>query len=365
MESPYVGELRVAIGALQKAAQLSQSIVSSNDKGVIEKEDLSPVTVADFAVQVLLTSTIKNAFPQDRVVGEEDAADLRKNNVLMERVWDLLTRIADDTDTLSLCKLPETREQMCDLIDECGASSPGGPGSGRTWIFDPIDGTKTYVRGELYAINVALLVDGVQTVGVVGCPNMSIKAQAPLKNENIDPSGEGCIVFAVKGHGAYARPLVGSFEDVKPTKLEQHAQGLDAKDARFVTCNTIVDSALSGVHEVVAERLGVPFPGCDLLPWVLRWTCLAMGLGNATVWVYKRKDRYAKAWDHAGAMLLFEECGGKITDVRGKPIDLTAGRKMSANFGFVAAPAGLHEKVVDAVHLVLREQGHQELLADA
>lgn len=99
-----------------------------------------------------------------------------------------------------------------------------------------------------------------------------------------------------------------------------------------------------------------------MLPWVLRWAALAMGLGNTTVWVYKRRDRYAKAWDHAGAMLLFEETGGKITDVHGKDIDLAAGRKMSANFGFVAAPERLHPRVLAAVQDVLREAGHEELL---
>ncbi|KAK2682267.1 Inositol monophosphatase-like [Fusarium oxysporum f. sp. vasinfectum] len=318
MNSPYAKELTVAIGALQKAAQLSQSIVSDKDKGAIEKDDLSPVTVADFAVQALLTATIKNAFPEDKVVGEEDASDLRQNSVLMERVWQLLEGIAGDEDTVSLCKLPESREQMCDLIDECGASSPSA--TGRTWVFDPIDGTKTYLLGQLYAINMALLVDGEQTVGIVGAPNLSIDAQAPLKNEEIDPKDEGCIFFAAK-----------------------------------------VDSALSGIHEIVASRLNTPYPGNDLLPWVLRWAVLAMGLGNTTVWVYKRRDRYAKAWDHAGAMLLFEETGGKITDVHGKKIDLTAGRKISANFGFVGAREG-HERVLGVVREVLMEQGKEEFL---
>ncbi|KAF7547054.1 hypothetical protein G7046_g9127 [Stylonectria norvegica] len=358
MESPYAKELTVAFGAVQKAAQLSQSIVSAKDKGVIEKEDLSPVTVADFAVQALLTATVKDAFPGDRVVGEEDATDLRKNPVLMGRVWELLGRIAQEDTTL--CKLPASQEQMCDLIDECGASSPGS--QGRTWIFDPIDGTKAYVRGELYAINVALLVDGKQTVGVVGCPNMSIHAQAPLQNQNIDPSGEGCIVFAVKDHGAYIRPMNGSVDSVHMRKLSSVPQGLRTQDVRFVTSVSIVDSALDGIHEIVADRLGVPFPGCDLVPWVLRWAVLALGLGNTTIWVYKRKDRYAKAWDHAGAMLLFEETGGKITDVIGRDIDLTAGRKLTDNFGFVAAPADIHGEVLEVVHQVLRDQGRQDYL---
>ncbi|KAH6897134.1 hypothetical protein B0T10DRAFT_556973 [Thelonectria olida] len=351
MDSQYMYscEVSVAIGALQNAARLSQSIVSAKDKGVIEKEDLSPVTVADFAVQALLAATIKHAFPEDRAVGEEDASDLRKNPVLLERVWSLLTRV----EGAAGCKLPASREQMCDLIDECGSSSPG---PGRTWVFDPIDGTKTYVRGELYAINMGLLLDGEQVAGIVACPNMSINATAPLRNENIDPAGQGCILFAVKNHGAFVRTM----NDSNAKKLSRHTTG---QDVRFVTCANIVDSALDGIHEIVADRLNAPYPGCDLVPWVLRWAVLAMGLGNTTVWVYKRRDRYAKAWDHAGAMLLFEEAGGMITDVHGNPIDLTAGRKICNNFGFVAAPADLHGRVLQTVRDVLHEQGKQEFLA--
>ncbi|CAF3476856.1 hypothetical protein SNK04_002004 [Fusarium graminearum] len=354
MDSAYKRELSVAIEALQKAAQVSQSIVANKDKGAIEKDDLSPVTVADFAVQALLTATIKNAFPEDKVVGEEDASDLRQNSVLMERVWDLLMRVAGDEDTPSLCQLPSTREQMCDLIDECGASSPSS--SGRTWIFDPIDGTKTYLKGQLYAINMALLVDGEQVAGIVGAPNLSIDAKAPLKNEDIDPKGEGCIFFAVKGHGAYVRPLSSD----QPRRLSPHTAN---EQISFVTSASVVDSNLEGVHEAVASRLSAQYPGSDLVPWVLRWAVLAMGLGNTTVWVYKRRDRYAKAWDHAGAMLLFEEAGGKITDVHGKKIDLTAGRKMSANFGFVAAPTNIHGRILQTVHDVLKEQGKEEFLS--
>ncbi|KAI9167815.1 3'(2'),5'-bisphosphate nucleotidase [Paramyrothecium foliicola] len=360
MDSPYAQELTVALGVVQKAAKLSQSIVSANDKGVVEKEDLSPVTIADFAIQALLVATFKAAFPTDKFVGEENASDLRENPVLLERVWGLLVQIGQDEDAASLCKLPHTREQMCDLIDECGS---GKPGPGRTWVFDPIDGTKTYVRKELYAINIGLLVEGKQALGVVGCPNLSMTAKAPLRNEDVDPTGNGCIVFAVKDHGAYVRPLAGSVQDVQPSRIPKlDSKPLDLSDVRFVTCVRMVDSALEGTHQAVAEKIGVPFPGCDLLPWVLRWATLAMGLGNAIIWVYKRKDRLAKIWDHTGAMLLYEETGGKITDVNGKDIDLSVGRKTTANFGFIAAPASIHGKLLEAVHEVLREQGHGDFL---
>ncbi|RFU81413.1 aminopeptidase [Trichoderma arundinaceum] len=354
-------ELETAFGALTQASKLSQLIISSHDKGTITKDDLSPVTIADFAIQALLIAAFKHVFPDDTFVGEEDAADLRANETLLSRVWDLLNTVLQDEDTPEGArKLLQTTDQMCDLIDQAGTSHPGGPGSGRVWVFDPIDGTKTYLRGELYAINIGLIVDGKQTLGVVACPNLSLKHQGVLHNGNVTPDG-GCIVYAIKGHGAVARPLRSTAKGTE-AELVKLAPTSAAQDLKFVTCTGLVDSALDGVHEVVAERLGLSFPGSDLVPWVLRWAAMALGIGNVTVWVYKRRDRYAKAWDHAGAMLLFEETGGKITDVHGKDIDLSAGRKLSANFGFVAAPVEQHAKVLSAVQDVLREQGRDGFL---
>ncbi|PHH80185.1 hypothetical protein CDD80_2556 [Ophiocordyceps camponoti-rufipedis] len=354
-DNPYRDELAVGFQALQLAAQLSQAIIATDDKGVTEKADLSPVTVADFAVQALLIATFKHAFPDDSFVGEENAASLRKDEALLERVWELLQQL----NVREPCHVPATRQQMCDLIDDAGAANPRGGPSGRIWVFDPIDGTKTYLRGELYAINIGLLVDGVQTLGIIGCPNMSMNATGPIRNADVAP--EGCIVYAVKSQGAFVRSLQGDAGNAQSRRIP-HLTDCRDDTIRFVTSFGLVDSGLDDVHRVVAERLGAVFPGCDLVPWVLRWAVLALGLGNTTVWVYKRKDRFAKAWDHAGAMLLFEETGGKISDVLGRPIDFTVGRRMSNNCGFVAAPERLHDQVLKVVHKVLRELGHGDVL---
>jgi 3'(2'), 5'-bisphosphate nucleotidase len=362
MDSPYSKELQTAICVIQQAAKLSQSVISAEDKGVIEKDDLSPVTVADFAIQALLTATIHHAFPDDKFVGEESAADLRDNPALLDRVWALLQRLKDE-EAKSLCKLPASPEQMCEMIDWCGFGIPGGLESGRTWIFDPIDGTQTFVKGQAYAINVAMLVGGKQILSIVGCPTIPLDSTALITNDTVDPTGRGCIVFAAKGHGTYARPLVESSNDVPIRKIEPHAEITSPEALRSVTCFNTLVSGVDDAHQDIVERLGVSFPGCDLLGWVPRWVTLALGAANMTVWVYKRRDRVAKIWDHAGAMLLFEEVGGKVTDIDGKDIDLTAGRKLSANHGFVAAPKALHGLVLKTVHDVLREQGKTNLLA--
>ncbi|KAM3528759.1 hypothetical protein MY4038_005699 [Beauveria bassiana] len=355
MESDYRKELEIAFDALQKASSLSQTVVSAQDKAGIEKNDLSPVTVADFAVQGLLAATFKGAFPEDNFVGEEDASHLRSDDALLERVWELLSTVPRD----GLTKVPESKEQLCDLVDLCGS---GVPERRRTWVFDPIDGTRTYMMGQVYAINIALLVDGQQMLSAVGCPNTSMDAKAPMNNPDIDPSNGGCIAFAVKNHGSFVRPMHGEIDAVATRRLPRQPSVSSAKDLRFVTSHDMADSILPGIHERLTARLGIDFPGCDLLPWVLRWTVLAMGLGDTTVQVYKSRQRLGKIWDHAGAMLLYEETGGKITDIDGKPLDWLAGRKFVRNFGVVAAPPSIHALVLKQVHDTLRENGHADMV---
>ncbi|KAI1397342.1 carbohydrate phosphatase [Hypoxylon fuscum] len=361
MDSPYSKELQIAIGAIQSAAKLSQAVISDEDKGVIEKEDLSPVTVADFAIQALLTATVHHAFPDDKFVGEESAADLRSNPILLDRVWQLLQRLRED-EAKSLCKLPETPERMCEMIDWCGFGEPGGPHAGRVWVFDPIDGTKTFVQRQAYAINVALLERSKQVLSIVGCPTLSANATAPVTNTSLDSTGRGCIVFAAKGHGTYVCPLAGPLPDLaQARKVEPHTEA-ESSVLRPVSCYNMLDSGVDDVHQLVMEKLNIETRGCDLLAWVLRWVTLGLNLANMTVWVYKKRSRTGKIWDHSGAMLLFEEIGGKITDIDGKDIDLSVGRLMSKNHGFVAAPKSMHATVLSTVQQVLRDEGKGDLL---
>ena len=63
------------------------------------------------------------------------------------------------------------------------------------WALDPIDGTKGFLRGEQYAVCLALIVDSVVQVGVIGCPN--------LPQNPAEPDGSrGCLFVAVRGQGA-------------------------------------------------------------------------------------------------------------------------------------------------------------------
>lgn len=376
MNSPYIKELQVAIGVVQRAAVLSTHIlrqaqehghgdIDKEDLGVVDKDDLSPVTIADFAIQALLTCTIHHAFPSDNFVGEESADALRENPALLEGVWAALEHTkgqnqppAADETSPPVVQFPETRERMCELIDWCGNGHPNV--GGRVWVFDPIDGTENFVKGLVYAINVALLEDGQQVLSVVGCPNMSADVTYPAGDASLDETGEGCVLLAVKDHGAFVRKLRGSADESPCRKLGPRQGSQDPSDARALSgirsTSALNTSGLGPVHAEVARRLGVEWPGSVLLPWVIRWVLLALGVGDATWWVYKERERLGKIWDHAGAMLLFQETGGKVTDVDGREVNFTANRKMTANWGFVAAPEKLHAQVLEMVQEVVKEQ---------
>ena len=363
MDSPYALELAVALGAVQDAAKLSKIVLADHDKGTIKKDDLSPVTVGDFAIQALLTATFHHAFPADKFIGEESADELRGNPELLNRVYELAERVRADGESCPTTKAPESRGELLEMIDWCGHGMPGGADAGRVWVFDPIDGTKTFVRGEIYAINIALLEGGKPVLGVVGCPLLSKDATAPVFDNSIDPTGQGCILFAIKDHGTYVRRLFGLPLEVTPQRLERHADKVTTiQDLRSVS-TLILETGISPIHRAVTEQLGVPFPGCDVFGSVPRCAVLALGLANLLVWVYKIRSHYSKIWDYAGSMLLFEEVGGKITDVDGKDIDFSAGRKLTNNFGYLAAPRAVHAMVLKKLQEVIREQGMGHLLA--
>ncbi|KAJ3186151.1 hypothetical protein HK101_009704 [Irineochytrium annulatum] len=120
-------ERSVAVEAVVAASKLCQSVFTHIVAGqTLTKDDKSPVTIADFGAQALVNSYIRKHFPQDRIVGEEDAKDLREDSTMRGKVLDLVNTVAET---------PMASDQMLDLID---AGNDGGGPSGRFWTLDPI-----------------------------------------------------------------------------------------------------------------------------------------------------------------------------------------------------------------------------------
>jgi len=170
--------------------------------------------------------------------------------------------------------------------------------SSERWIVDPLDGTTNYAHGiPVFAVSIALVVDGRPQVGVV-----------------YDPSRDECFV-AERGGGATlnGRPLRVSSTAVLDagvvatgfayTIRQDRDTNLPEHDAFSVRCRAVraIGSAAMSLAWVAAGR----FDGF--------WE-LVLG-----------------PWDVAAGALLIEEAGGRVTDRTGAPVDLAAPGPVASN----------------------------------
>ena len=167
----YDREQAVAIEAVREAARLCRAVAAEISPDVLAKKDKSPVTVADFGSQALICRTLAEAFPDDPVIAEEDAAELRRpeNEAILDQVLRHVRAVRSEADVNASGGID--RAEVCRWIDHGGGSEY----SRRFWTLDPIDGTKGFLRGEQYAVALALIVDGRVVVAALACPNLSVQ----------------------------------------------------------------------------------------------------------------------------------------------------------------------------------------------
>jgi 3'(2'), 5'-bisphosphate nucleotidase len=319
-------ELAAGIDAVRAAARICRSVARRLvTADTLSKKDQSPVTVADFASQAIVCQRLERAFPGDPVVGEEDATELRNAApALRESVLRAVAQELGGDPGLA---------PVLSWIDRGNAHADGA----RFWTLDPIDGTKGFLRGEQYAVALALIEDGQVVAGLLGCPNLPDAA-----------GGRGLLFSAVRGEGARRHPLWedGAGEG-KPITV---AAVRSAADARF--CES-VESAHSDqdLSARIAALLGITAE-----PYRIDSQCkyAAVAEGDASIYLRlpTKKDYREKIWDHAAGMVVVEEAGGRVTDVEGRPLDFRQGRTLAANQGVVATCGTIHDEVIAAVKQV-------------
>lgn len=349
----YARELHVAQLAVQRASLLTKRVFREKVKGAVDKDDKSPVTVGDFGAQALITAALRHNFPGDEIVAEEEASQLRKNTDLRDDIWNIVrdTRLEDDAAEQQLLGgFIGDADAMLELID-CGNSKGGS--RGRIWTIDPIDGTKGFLRGGQYAVCLGLVVDGDVVVGVLGCPNLPVDDAARLTADigsNQTDQGCGVLFSAVRGHGASSRPLGSG-------KLAEPGKPLSMRSVQDLTRATFCESVEAGhsAHDeqaTIARVLGITKPSVRMDSQA-KYGSIARGAGDIYLRLPVKASYQEKIWDHAAGDLIVSEAGGRVTDIHGKALDFGVGRTLANNKGVVAAPATVHDKVLQAVQQVL------------
>lgn len=252
--------LDAALAAADAASDLIRRAYRGNFS-VEYKADASPVTEVDIAAEKTIKGVLQSRFPDHGFFGEETG---RSNN---------------DSDYL--------------------------------WLVDPIDGTKSFVRGyPMFSVQIALMHKGELILGV---------SSAPCWNDN-----RGETLHAEKGQGAWLdgqRLSVSSTSAIEKTTL---STGNLASLARQPEAWSRLGALIPRLHRIRGYG--------DFLHYHL----LASGRIDAIV------ESDVNILDIAALTVILREAGAVFTDLRGEPIGL-------ATTSVLATVPALHGPIKDAI----------------
>jgi myo-inositol-1(or 4)-monophosphatase len=182
------------------------------------------------------------------------------------------------------------------ILGEEGGARRGR--SGRRWIIDPLDGTTNYAHGlPIYAVGIGLEDQGVVRLGVV-----------------YDPSRDEMFV-AERGGGARLNDAPIAVSATPELDVSLLVTGFPY-DARTNPDNNLREYAAFALRARAVRRLGSA---------LLDLAYVASG----------RLDGFwelgLSPWDVAAGGILVEEAGGRLTDLRGAPVDINRPKIVASN----------------------------------
>jgi myo-inositol-1(or 4)-monophosphatase len=251
-------ELDVVAQAVQAAGRAIVRIADEHYQVGAEQADRRVVTEADLEADRILREQITRAFPQDGWLSEE------------------------------------TREDQS-RFDRA-----------RTWIVDPMDGTREFVmRNPEYVVSVGLVEDGVPVLGVI---------YNPLSQD---------LYAAVKGQGTTLNGQPVSCDHALSGRAKVEVSRSDIEKGRF-----------SAYTEDLELR------PCGSIAYKL--ARLAAGQADATLSVTPKNE-----WDIAAGVILVSEAGGRVTDLAGKAY--TFNQADTLVNGVIAATETAYEQIRNLV----------------
>jgi histidinol phosphatase-like enzyme (inositol monophosphatase family) len=199
------------------------------------KADDSPVTVADREAEQYIRAAIAARYPDHAVLGEEEGAS-------------------------------------------------GSEDAAWRWILDPIDGTRSFVRGvPLYGVMIGLLHAGQPVLGLVNMPAL---------NE---------VVYAAQG--------LGCWWNGRPCRVSQVGRLADGLLVATTADDRYERNNKKAAFDRLVKTAGMFRTWGDCYGYVL----VATGRAEATL------DPKMSIWDAAALLPILQEAGGTFTDWRGNP----------------------------------------------
>lgn len=261
---PLTRELEVACRLAREAGDAVEAIRREGFDSE-RKKDTSLVTRADVRADQILRNGFAEAFPEDGLLSEE------------------------------------TEEGVVGR-------------SGRTWVLDPLDGTRGFVHDERgYAIQIGLLRGGEPVLGVVYEPREEVLYRAAR--------GAGA---HLEEAGAAPRPLHVS---------ERERDG----DMPLVTTCRIDEERRRELLDRTGLRDGGRYHSVGVKVGLLV-------RGDADVYV---NEHSVSLWDSCGPLVLLQEAGGRLTLPDGRPLGYDLDRPRAPHDGpFLASNGARHDALL-------------------
>ena len=250
---------------------------ASSALAVEMKDGDEPVTAADRAVSELCVRRLRLAFPADAILSEELPDDGARHH------------------------------------------------AARTWLIDPIDGTKDFIAGRAgFSIMIGLLSGGRPVLGAVYQPTASR------------------LWYAAVGAGAFGEQAGG------PPQALHVAATAELSAARMVSSVSHPDPLVAELRDRagIRDETQVGSVGIKL-------SLVAAGERD----LYVNPAGKCKLWDTAAPDIILTEAGGRLTDLLGEPLTYV-GPELGHRRGMVASNGTLHAQALAQLAPLIRAFKH-------
>ncbi len=311
--------IRAAVrDAVRLCRRVQEQYLIANTKSAGDHKE--PVTIADYGSQALICRALMRHFPDDGVVSEESGEQF-------------LQLLSAEQRAQALALLEDVLGSALSETDVVNWLEHGkGKRTERSWVIDPIDGTKGFIALRHYAIACGVLAGGRVAGGIVAAPGYA--------------DGEGALFYTENGATWRAPIAAGDGERVRVSARR------DADE--FIAVQSFERAHASKSRMGRARELA-GLGGARILELDSMEKYALVACGDADLYMRLPREGSAyqhKIWDHVAGVALVQGAGGMVTDLDGSPLDFSRGESLP-NPGMIVSNGQHHERVVEAVGQVM------------
>ena len=298
----YQKELRYAISIVRNASKITEWFQKKGFNSYL-KNDNSPVTLADFASQIYIIAKLKQYFPNDEIIAEEENSEFIDHNAI-----NLITKCLESLD-------------LAKEIDITQSIGYRGISAERKWTIDPIDGTIGYQKGFPYAIGIGLIENLIPKICAIAVPNYNKKGLA--------------IFSAEKGCGAQVSYNNGKSQFIKVSNQ-----------------NNLINANFC--HSLHYDKPWVEeFIKIARLKNVIQIDSMAkfcmVADGSVDLYIKPLDADRSFIWDFMPGDLIVREAGGQVTDLNGDRLKFKENKCIWTSPGIVSSNGILQAQVLELI----------------